>query len=79
MSLQAVLALRTRKSEGYHLFMYLRRALAWPLRKAIGFAHRLLAKYMLTGIEVAIEYMLSLTYSPQVRRTFLETRAGRAK
>lgn len=58
--------LRRRHHDGYRLFMYLRRAMAWPLRKAIGIAHRLLTWYMLTGIEVAIEYMLGLTYSPQV-------------
>lgn len=46
--------------------MYARRALAWPLRQVIRVAHNVLTWYMLTGIEVAIEYMLSLTYSPQV-------------
>lgn len=58
--------LRRRHSDSYRLFLYVRRGIAWPLRKLIGIGHHMLTRYMLTGIEVAIEYMLGLTYSPQV-------------
>ena len=72
--------LRRRTSENYRFLMYVRRAVAWPIRKGIGVGHQILTVYMLTGIEVAIEYMLGLTYSPQVQipsTTSLEQRTAK--
>ena len=66
--MQVVLALRRRHSDSYRLFMYARRAAAWSIRKAVGVMHHILTGWMLIGIEVAIEYMLGLTYSPQVNQ-----------
>ena len=64
--MQVVIKLHRRTSEKYRFLMYVRRAVAWPIRKGIAAGHHILTVYMLTGIEVAIEYMLGLTYSPQV-------------
>ncbi len=58
--------MRRRKGDGYQAFLYFRRGLAWPIRKMVGLMHHILTGQMLIGIEVAIEYMLGLTYSPQV-------------
>lgn len=64
--MQVVLALRRRKGDKYQAFLYFRRGLAWPIRKVVAIMHHILTGQMLIGIEVAIEYMLGLTYSPQV-------------
>ena len=67
--MQIVLALRRRHTDSYRFFLYTRRAIAWPIRKMVGVMHHILTGWMLIGIEVAIEYMLGLTYSPQVSQT----------
>lgn len=74
---QVVLALRRRHSDSYRPFLYVRRAIAWPIRKVVGIMHHILTMWMLTGIEIAIEYMLGLTYSPQVLPPDLLTRTLR--
>ena len=70
---QAVLALKRRKTSDYRLFFYTRRSLAWPLLHAIRFMQHILTKHMLIGIEVGIEYMLGLTYSPHVSHLYTST------
>ena len=70
--MQVVIKLHRRTSEKYRFLMYVRRAVAWPIRKGIAVGHHILTVYMLTGIEVAIEYMLGLTYSPQVHSIYNE-------
>ena len=63
---KAIIWLRRRRVEEYRFGIISRRALAWPLKQAIGIGHGVLSRFMLIGIEVALEYMLALTYSPQV-------------
>ena len=43
-----------------------RELLHWPLRKIARLGQGFLSKTLLLTCEVAMEYMLSLTYSPQV-------------
>ena len=43
-----------------------RELLHWPLRKIARLGQGFLSKTLLVTCEVAMEYMLSLTYSPQV-------------
>lgn len=65
-SLQTVIRLRRRRHDSGGFMLTVRRGLAWPLQKAGTLAHVLLSKALLLSCEVALEYMLGLTYSPQV-------------
>ena len=40
--------------------------LHWPIRKLVNWGQAYLSKALLVTCEVAMEYMLALTYSPQV-------------
>lgn len=64
--LQAVIRLRRRRPESNKFVAALRRAASWPLLQAGQLAHVVLSKAMLLSCEVALEYMLGLTYTPQV-------------
>lgn len=48
-------------------FSCTRYLLHWPLRKLVNWGQAYLSKALLVTCEVAMEYMLALTYSPQVR------------
>ena len=61
-----VIRLRRRRPEAGRVSSAVRRGLAWPLQRAGQLAHVLLSKAMLLSCEVALEYMLGLSYSPQV-------------
>ena len=45
--------------------------LHWPIRKLVHWGQSYLSKALLVTCEVAMEYMLALTYSPQVWSLFL--------
>ena len=63
---QLVIRLRRRRHDSPGgLGLALRRGLAWPLQKAGQLSHVVLSKALLLSCEVALEYMLALTYSPQ--------------
>ena len=64
--LQTVIRLRRRKHDSGGFWLGVRRGAAWPLQKAGQLAHVVLSKALLLSCEVALEYMLALTYSPQV-------------
>lgn len=63
---QTVIRLRRRRPDANVCWQAVRRGLAWPLLQAGQLAHVVLSKTMLLSCEVALEYMLGLTYSPQV-------------
>ena len=65
--LQTVIRLRRRHHDSGGFWLNVRRGLAWPLQKLGQLAHVVLSKALLLSCEVALEYMLALTYSPQVR------------
>ncbi len=48
-------------------FSCTRYLLHWPIRKLVNWGQSFLSKALLVTCEVAMEYMLALTYSPQVR------------
>ncbi len=64
--LQTVIRLRRRRHDSGGFWLGVRRGLAWPLQKLGQLAHVVLSKALLLSCEVALEYMLALTYSPQV-------------
>ena len=64
--LQTVIRLRRRRHDSGGFWLAVRRGLAWPLQKSGQLAHVVLSKALLLSCEVALEYMLALTYSPQV-------------
>jgi hypothetical protein len=64
--LQTVIRLRRRRPDSNRFVTALRRGASWPLLQAGQLAHVVLSKALLTSCEVALEYMLGLTYSPQV-------------
>ncbi len=64
--MQTVIRLRRRKPDSNSCWQAVRRGFAWPLLQAGQLAHVVLSKTMLSSCEVALEYMLGLTYSPQV-------------
>ena len=64
--LQTVIRLRRRHHDSGGFWLTVRRGLAWPLQKLGQLAHVVLSKALLLSCEVALEYMLALTYSPQV-------------
>ena len=64
--MQTVIRLRRRRPDSNSCWQAVRRGLAWPLLQAGQLAHVVLSKAMLMTCEVALEYMLGLTYSPQV-------------
>ena len=66
--LQTVIRLRRRRHDSGGFWLGVRRGLAWPLQKSGQLAHVVLSKALLLSCEVALEYMLALTYSPQVHR-----------
>ena len=47
-------------------FSCTRYLLHWPIRKLVNWGQSFLSKALLVTCEVAMEYMLALTYSPQV-------------
>lgn len=47
-------------------FSCTRYLLHWPLRKLVNWGQAYLSKALLVTCEVAMEYMLALTHSPQV-------------
>lgn len=59
--------LRQRNRGGWKWWEWIKRRLAFPLQLLIRLAHWQLSKLMLLGLEVAMEYMLALLHSPQVR------------
>ena len=64
--MQLVIRLRRRRHDSQGgPWLALRRGLAWPLQKAGQLSHVVLSKALLLSCEVALEYMLALTYSPQ--------------
>ena len=68
---QLVIRLRRRRPDASKIGSSIRRGLAWPLQRAGQLAHVVLSKAMLLSCEVALEYMLGLTYSPQARMACL--------
>ena len=50
-------------------FSCTRYLLHWPIRKLVNWGQAYLSKALLVTCEVAMEYMLALTYSPQVWAT----------
>jgi len=48
-------------------FSCTRYLLHWPIRKLVNWGQSFLSKALLVTCEVAMEYMLALTYSPQVK------------
>lgn len=65
--MQLVIRLRRRRPDAGRISASIRRGLAWPLQRAGQLAHVVLSKAMLLSCEVALEYMLGLSYSPQAR------------
>ncbi|CAL5219904.1 g1831 [Coccomyxa viridis] len=64
---KTVIRLRRRHHDSGGFWLTVRRGLAWPLQKMGQLAHVVLSKALLLSCEVALEYMLALTYSPQVQ------------
>ncbi|BDA42347.1 probable Na(+)/H(+) antiporter NhaH at N-terminal half [Coccomyxa sp. Obi] len=64
---KTVIRLRRRKPDSNSCWQAVRRGFAWPLLQAGQLAHVVLSKTMLLSCEVALEYMLGLTYAPQVQ------------
>ncbi len=59
--------MRRRRPDSNRFMTAIRRGASWPLLQLGQLAHVVLSKAMLLSCEVALEYMLGLTYTPQVR------------
>ena len=66
-ALQTVIWLRRRRHDSGGFWLGVRRRVAWPLQKLGALAHVVMSKALLLSCEVALEYMLALTYAPQAR------------
>lgn len=66
-ALQTVIWLRRRRHDSGGFWLGVRRRAAWPLQKLGALAHVVMSKALLLSCEVALEYMLALTYAPQAR------------
>ena len=63
---QTTLGLRKRRPNAWLISSLARRAAAWVMRQGGYVLHGLLTSVMLRSCESALEYMLALTFSPQV-------------